>query len=180
MEHIHDAGVVQLTVGLQQGNQHGIFAPLLKAILVQLLQEVLVLVLGAGAVVLIFHLKHDGDDLGAWLVQVAKNVVALAAGPGVVVFLKISAWKRCGANTVELRLAVLLQRLAHHLGGQARLHVAQALYRIIAVFDLRLVLVFEGFFCKLFFKLSQRQAILQLIAFPLDPIHSLGDRQLLY
>lgn len=78
MEHIHDAGVVQLTVRLQQGDQHGIFATLFGPILVQLLQEVFVLVLCGGAVVLIFHFEHDRNDLRARLVEVAKNVVALA------------------------------------------------------------------------------------------------------
>jgi hypothetical protein len=63
---------------------------------------------------------------------------------------------------------VLLQGFANHLGRQARLHVAQALDRVIAVLDLRLVLVLERLLGELLLKFGPRQAILQLVAFLLD------------
>ncbi len=45
-----------------------------------------------------------------------KMIVTLAAAARVVVLLKVRTRERRGADAVELRLAVLLQRLAHHLG----------------------------------------------------------------
>ena len=66
-----------------------------------------------------------------------KDEVALAAAAASLSFSKYARGNARGANAVELRLAVLLQRLAHHLGGQARLHVPQARNLAIAVAQLQ-------------------------------------------
>src|SRR3990167_1060145 len=116
VRHIDDATVVQLALRLQQGHQHRVLAALFVAVLVQLFQEVFVPLFGGRFIALVLHLEHDGNDLGAVLIHVAKDVVALAAGAGVVVLLKMRPLKGCRADAVELNLAVLLQRLAHHLG----------------------------------------------------------------
>jgi hypothetical protein len=100
VEHVDDAGVVELAVGLQQRDQHRVLAALLAAVLVELLQEVLVAVLGGGAIALVLHLEHDRDDLGARLVRVTEDVVALAAAARVVVLLEVgpreTPWPGCG------------------------------------------------------------------------------------
>ena len=83
--------------------------------------------LGGRGVVLVFHLEHDRDDLVAVLVALAEDEVALGALGRVVVLLKVRIGKRRHAQAVELGLAMLLQGLAHHLGREARLHIAQAL-----------------------------------------------------
>jgi hypothetical protein len=113
---IDDAAVVQLALWLNQGHQHRVLARLFSAVLVQFFQKIFVPFLGRRFIALVLHLKHDGDDLGARLVRVAKNVVALAAGAGVVVFLKMRPLKGGGTNAVELDFAVLLQRFTDHLG----------------------------------------------------------------
>jgi len=60
-------------------------------------------------IALVLHLEHDRDDLGARLIRVAKDVVALAATPRIVVLLEIRLRKCRGPDAVELGLAVLLQ-----------------------------------------------------------------------
>ena len=55
------------------------------------------------------------DDLGARLVQVTEDVVALAAVARVVVLLEIGPWERRRPDAVELGLAVLLQGFADAL-----------------------------------------------------------------
>ena len=62
-----------------------------SAVLVQLFQKIVVSLPGRRFVALVLHLKHDGDDLGARLVRVTKDVVAFATGAGVVVFFKMRA-----------------------------------------------------------------------------------------
>ncbi len=125
--HVHNTCVVELAFRLQQGAEHGVLATLLCAVVVELLKEVLVLVLGRRVIVLVFHLEHDGNDLVSVLVALTENEVALGAAARVVVLLKVGIGEGRHAQAVELGLAVLLERLAHHLGGEARLHVAQAL-----------------------------------------------------
>ncbi len=125
--HVHNTRIVELAFRLQQGAEHGVLAALLRAVVVELLKEVLVLVLGRRVVVLVFHLEHDGDDLVSVLVALTENEVALGAAARVVILLKIGVGEGRHAQAVELGLAVLFERLAHHLGGKARLHVAQAL-----------------------------------------------------
>ncbi len=66
-------------------------------------------------------------NLDAVLVALAVDVVALGPARRVIVLLKVRVGKRRHAQAVELGLAVLLQGLAHHLGREARLHIAQAL-----------------------------------------------------
>ena len=132
--HVHDALVVELALRLEQRDQHRILAALGGAVVVELLEEVLVLVLGRRGVVLVLHLEHDGDDLGA-VALLAEDEVALAALARVVVLLKVRIGERRHTQAVELRLAVLLERLAHHLGGKANLHVAQAFDLLVLVAD---------------------------------------------
>ncbi|MCY1243548.1 hypothetical protein D9M72_565660 [compost metagenome] len=72
-----------------------------------------------------------------------------------------------------------LQGLAHHLGRQARLQFLQALDRVVAVLDLRLVLVLERLFGELLLELRAFEAALQLVALFFDRADRLGDRELL-
>ena len=74
-------------------------------------------------VALVFHLEHDGDDLVALVVRLAEHEVALRAVDHVVVLLEVRLREGGGAHLVELDLAVLLERLAYHLGRKARLHL---------------------------------------------------------
>lgn len=97
----------------------------------------------------------------------------------VVVLLEIGAGKRHRPDAVELGLAVLLQGLAHHLGRQARLHVPQPLDRVVAVLDLRFVLVLERFLGQLLLELRPLEAALPLIPLLLDHADGLADRELL-
>jgi hypothetical protein len=84
-------------------------------------------------------------------------------------------WRCFSADAVELGLAVLLQALTHYLGGQAGLHVAQALDRFIAVFDLGFVFVFQGGFGQLLFQCGTLQTTPKFVAFPFDRIDGFGD-----
>ena len=101
--------------------------------MVELLKEVLVLVLGRGFIILVFHLEHNRDDLVAARVALTEDEVALGALGCIVIFLEIRIGKRRHAQAIELGLTVLLERLAHHLGGQAHLHVLQALNLFVLV-----------------------------------------------
>ena len=133
--HGHDARVVQLALRLKQSDQHRVLAALLLAVRIELLEEVLVLVLGGRGVVLVLHLEHDRDDLVTGVIALAEDEVALGTVGGVVVLLKVGMRERRGTQLIELGLAVLLEGLAHHLGGEARLHIAQALDLLVLVAD---------------------------------------------
>ncbi len=130
-----DARVVQLALRLKQSDQHRVLAALLLAVRIELLEEVLVLVLGGRGVVLILHLEHDRDDLVTGLIALAEDEVALGAVGGVVVLLEVGMRERRGTQLIELSLAVLLEGLAHHLGGKAHLHIAQALDFLVLIAD---------------------------------------------
>ena len=101
--------------------------------MIEFLKEVLVFMLGRGLIVLVFHLEHNRNDLVAARVALAEDKVALGTLGRIVVFLEVRVGKRRHAQTIELGLAVLLERLAHHLGGQADLHVLKALNLFILV-----------------------------------------------
>ena len=101
--------------------------------MIEFLKEVLVFVFGCSLVVLIFHLEHNRDDLVAARVALAEDKVALGALGRIVVFLEVRIRKRGHTQTIELSLAVLLERLAHHLGGQAYLHVLKTLNLFVLV-----------------------------------------------
>ena len=107
--------------------------------MIEFLKEILVLVFGRGLVVLVFHLEHDRNDLVAALVTLAEDKVALGTLGCIVILLEIRVGKRRHAQAVKLGLAVLLERLAHHLGGQADLHVLKALNLFILVANQLLV-----------------------------------------
>ena len=94
-------------------------------------------------------------------------------------FSKYALRKRRRSNAVELGLAVLLEGFANHLGRQASLHVPEALDRVIAILDLRLVLVLERLLGELLLKLRSLEAALQFVALLLDRTDCLGDRELL-
>ena len=83
-----------------------------------------------------------------------------------------------GAHAVEFVFAVLLQGLANHLGGEARLHVAQAFNGLVAVFELGFVLVFERAFGQLLFKLGAVYVVDERVALLFNGAHGLGQRQL--
>lgn len=131
--HVHDSRVVKLALGLQQSAEHRVLAALLAAIVIELLKEILVLVFGRGFVVLVFHLEHNRNDLVAARIALAEDKVALGALGRIVIFLEVRVRKRRHTQTVKLGLAVLFERLAHHLGGQADLHVLKALDLFILV-----------------------------------------------
>ena len=114
------------------------------------------LVLRRGAIALVLHFERNRDDFSASLIRVAKHVVALTASPRVVVLLKICPRKRRRADAVELGFAVLLKSFANHLGRQPRLYVAQALDRVVAILNLRLVFVFKRLLGELF---AERRAV---------------------
>ena len=124
--HIDDTLVVELVFGLEHRHEHRVLAVFLLAIGVELFQEVLVFVLVRAVVALVFHLEHDGDDLVALVVRLPEHKVALRAVDHVVVLLEVRLREGGGAHLVELDLAVLLERLAHHLGGKAGLHLLVA------------------------------------------------------
>ena len=135
---------------------------------------------------LVLHLEHDGHDLVALLVAFAEDEVALRALGRVVVLLEVRARKRGGADLVELGLAVLLQRLAHHLGGQARLHVLVALDLAVLVgddvvlgFELDGQLLFEGALASALLGVLERHLRGQRVALALQRRTRLLHRQLL-
>ena len=101
--------------------------------MIEFLKEVLVFMLGRGLVVLVFHLEHNRNDLVAARVALTENEVALGTLGRIVILLEVRVGKRRHAQTVKLGLAVLLERLAHHLGGQANLHILKALDLFILV-----------------------------------------------
>ena len=178
MENINYARVVKFIVGLKQGHEHGVFAPFLGAVLVELLEEVFVFLLGGGFVTFVLHFEHDRDDLGSRIIHVTEDVVTLAASPSVVVLLEISLRKRRGPEAVELDLAVLLKGFANHLCRQPRLHVPQAHDLTIAILELRFVFVFERSFGELLFERRPIKSILQLVPLFLNHTDCLGNSEL--
>ena len=171
--HVHDAAVVQLAVALQQGDQHGVLAALLPAVLVQLPEEVLVLVLGGGRIHLVLHLEHDGNELHALVRAVPVDEVALAAGARVVVLFKRGVLERQRADAVELRHAVLLQALADHLGGLLRLEVTVVRDLLVLLTDLQLVLLLRGFGAQLRGQLLPVHLVLQLHDLRVPALHGI-------
>jgi len=72
---------------------------------------------------------------------------------------------------------VLLQRLAHHLGRQAGLHVPQPRNLAVAVAQLQGVLLLDGGLLQLLFHHHQIQVVLEFIALPGHHRHRLGHCQ---
>ena len=131
--HVDYPCVIELAFGLEQCAEHRVLTAFLATIVIEFLKEVLVFVLGRGLVVLVFHLEHNRNDLVTACVALAEDKVALGALGRIVILLEVRVRKRRHAQTVELGLAVLLERLAHHLGGQADLHVLKALNLFVLV-----------------------------------------------
>ena len=77
-------------------------------------------------VALVFHLEHDGDDLVALVVRFPEHEIALRTIDHVVVLLEVRLREGGGAHLVEFDLAVLLERLSHHLGRKTGLHLLVA------------------------------------------------------
>jgi len=111
-----------------------------------------------GAILLVLHLEHDGEDLHPGLVLLHVDVVAFGSLDVIGVLVEVDVSEGRGTPLVELGLAVLLERLAHHLGGKANALVAQAFDLVIAVSD-GLVPVLERLFHLL---LDLRDGILPL------------------
>ena len=84
---------------------------------------------------LVLHLEHDGEQLVALVVVVAEDEVPLGAAHSLVILLEVGARVGLQADAVKLRLAVLLERLADELGGQAHAVVAQALDVVAVALD---------------------------------------------
>ena len=139
---VHDARVVELALGLQRGDEHGVLAALVAAVLVELLEVVLVPLAVGGVVILVLHVEHDGDHLHAGVVQLAEDVVALGTVHHVVVLVELRLGEGHHAHAVELHLAVLLEGLSDELYREAAALVAQAVDLILLVAD-GLVLVAE-------------------------------------
>ena len=118
-------------------------------------------------VALVFHLEHDGDDLVTLVVGLSKHEVALRAVHHVVVLLEVCLREGGGAHLVELDLAVLLERLAHHLGGKAGLHLLVAGDFLFLVSD-------ELIFCAKFRRHLLAQRTHFLLAFGSLQLHLRG------
>ena len=112
---------------------------LLRAVAVELLEMLLVALVVRGLFFLVLHLEHDRDDLVAIGIELAEYVVALGALDVGCVLLEVRVLEGRRAELVELDLAVLLERLAEHLGVEAGAHVAHALYLAFAVCDDRVL-----------------------------------------
>ena len=92
--------------------------------------------LRARLVVLVLHLEHDGDNLLArFRVALAENEVTLGAVSHIVVLLEVGIWEGSGADLVEFRFAMALQRFAHHLRGKAGLHILHTGDFLVLVLD---------------------------------------------
>ena len=125
------------------------------------------------------------------------KIHALASAPGIIILFEVGILKRSGTQLVKLYLAVLLQRLTHHFGGHARLH-------ILVICDLLLLLCQHNFSLVLFlgkfiFKNTlfilnllhgfhdgnlpiaffQCKGIFQLLLFIFNLLHSFHDSNLL-
>lgn len=68
-----------------------------------------VFLLGGYLVALILHFEHDRGDFGPQLVHVPVNLAPFAAATRVVVLLKLRALECSGSNSIEFRLAMLLE-----------------------------------------------------------------------
>ena len=73
--------------------------------------------LGGGLVRFVFHLEHNGNIFRS-IIVIAEDEVSFGAVSNLVIFFEIGIGKE-RAHAVELRAAVDLQGLAHHLGGEA-------------------------------------------------------------
>ena len=130
-------------------------------------------------IALVFHLKHDRDNLSASNVLILKDVIPLATAARIVIFFKIRFRKRRRSNQIERGLAMLLKGFAHHFGGQARLHIFEALNSIFAIFDLRFILIFKGLLGLLLGQLNAHQVIFDLVTLLSHHTNGLGHCQLL-
>ena len=183
--HVHDARVVELAFRLEHGDEHRVLAVLVVAVLVELLEEVLVFVVTGGGLLLGLHLEHDGEHLGAALVDLAIDEVALRTAHHLVVLVEVGVAEGRGTPAVELVFAVLLKRLADELGGKTNALVAQAGDLVLLIAEL---LVFVGnllgeagveyLFCLLAFALRLTKLALDLHHALLRRGRRLGNGQL--
>ena len=154
VRNIHDAGVVELAVGLQERHEYGILAAFRGTVGIELIEEVLVLVLGGRLVLLVLHLEHDRDILDAIFI-VAEDEIALAAFGGIVVLFEVGVGEHRTHLAVEYGAAVGLQALADHLGRQARLEVLEAFHLFFGESEFAFILVPQALFAELGFHGSQ-------------------------
>ena len=153
---------------------------LLTPVFVELLEEVLVPVLRGGRLVLVLHLEHDRDELGAILVVlravvVPEDEIALAAGSRIVVLLEIRMGERPHAHFVEFVLAVPLKRFAHHFRRQSGLEVAQSFDLVITVANLREVFLLLRSELELLPHLRIVEFATQLVSLTFDLAHLFGN-----
>ena len=126
-----------------------------------------------------FFISNMMDTISVSPVRLAEDVVALAARASVVVLFEVRAGERRGAHPVELRFAVLLERFAHHLCRQSRLHVPEAFDLLLTISELGFVLVLEGRLGELLFESRLFEAVLELVTLLFDGADSLRNRELL-
>ena len=114
--YVNNPVVVKLVIYFKQRDKNCIFAVFFVSVFVQLLQKVLVLMLGRCFVRLVFHLKHDGNIFRAVFTIFTIDEIPLTARPGIIVLFKISIRKCRHPNRVKLRKAMLFQAFSNHLG----------------------------------------------------------------
>ena len=96
--------------------------------------------LSRSRLVLILHLKHDGDIFQPVFIVITEDVIALASALGdFIVLLKISVLKADRTHLVKGNLTVLLQSLAHHFRRLLCLQVAVVFDHLFLVFQLDLI-----------------------------------------
>ena len=117
--------------------------------------------LGGRFIRLVLHLEHDGDELHA-AARFAEDEIALAAAARVVVLFKVGVGKSRHAQGVELAQTVLLQALADHLRGLARLEVLIVFDHLVLLLKAALVLALHGLRFQLALRLLPGKAVFQL------------------
>lgn len=94
-------------------------------------------------------------------------------------FAELGRLERARPQPLELDLAMLLKRLAEHLRRQPRLHVFQPLDRVVAVLELRLVLLLQRGLEELLLGLLRLQVAGEVVPGFLDRGDRVLDRHLL-
>ena len=77
-------------------------------VLIQLLEKIFIFLFRCGFIHLVFHFKHDGNKFGPVRIRFFINIIALAAGSGIVVLFKVCILETGCAQLVEFCLTVLL------------------------------------------------------------------------
>ena len=96
IRHVHDALVIELAVQLEHRDEYCVLAVLLAPVLVELGEMRLVGPLVGGRELLVLHLEHDRDELGAVIVALTVDEVTLGAAQSLVVLLEADIAKGLG------------------------------------------------------------------------------------